>query len=125
VVVAGSGRDVSRLQQIQRNSVRPRNNFVVSTGPKRSVVEGPAVLFASTNNSHLSHPSCLVIPSEAEGSAVRPAALSNTSWKASRRNHPLRIYPNPVSQCPIAALIGLIKSTPDNRPFSQSGQLWF
>jgi hypothetical protein len=31
--------------------------------------------------------------SVAEGSAVRPAALSNPSWEATRRNHPLRIKP--------------------------------
>ena len=39
-----------------------------------------------TLNSHLSYPSPVVIPTEVEGSAVRPAALSNLSLQAPRGN---------------------------------------
>ena len=42
---------------------------------------GISGFFPSRNHSNLSHPSPPVIPSEAEGSAVRPAALSNPSWE--------------------------------------------
>jgi hypothetical protein len=50
----------------------------------------------SRNHSNLSHPSPLVIPNEVEGSAVRPAALSNPSWEATRMNHPFRIKRHPL-----------------------------
>ena len=63
-------------------SVIFRSKTKLSSRPERSVVERPAVLSASTDNSHLSQPPPLVIPSEAEGSAVRPAAFSNPSWEA-------------------------------------------
>ena len=61
----------------------PCNRIVIPT-----VVEGPAVSPLPTRNSHLSHPSRFVIPSEAEGSAARPAVLSHFPGKATRRNHP-------------------------------------
>ena len=40
--------------------------------------------FPSRNHSNLSHPSPLVIPTVVEGSALRPAALSNPSWEETR-----------------------------------------
>ena len=51
----------------------------LSSRPERSVVEGPAVSLLPTHHSNLSYPSPLVIPSTAEGSAVRPAAYANSS----------------------------------------------
>jgi len=38
---------------------------------------------------------------EVEGSAVRPAVLSNPAWEATRMNHPLRIYPHPQLRFPM------------------------
>jgi hypothetical protein len=54
--------------------------IVIPTGAQRS--GGTCGFFASRNQFNLSHPSPLVIPSVAEVSAVRPAALSNPSWEA-------------------------------------------
>ena len=76
---------------MQRNSVRPLQQ---NCHPDRSEAQWRDLLFlSSTSNSHLSYPSPLVIPSEAEGSAVRPAALSHLPWEAIRTNQFLRFYP--------------------------------
>ncbi len=63
--------------------------IVIPTGaPDPDFLLRAAGVFPSRNYSNLSHPSRLVIPNEVEGSAVRPAARSTSSWKATRRNHP-------------------------------------
>jgi hypothetical protein len=54
-----------------------------------------------------------------EGSAVRPAALSNPSGRGpEQRIHNQTPTPNPISQCRVATLLGPTKSTPQNRPTS-------
>jgi hypothetical protein len=57
----------------------------LSSRPERSAVEGPAVSALPTHKSNLSHLSPFVIPTEGEGSVVRPAALSNPSWQGPGR----------------------------------------
>ena len=62
---------------------RGHYRIVIPTGAKRS--GGTCCFSHPTHNSNLSHPSPLVIPTEAKWrqSAVRPAALSNPSRKIS------------------------------------------
>jgi hypothetical protein len=85
------------------SSTEPQLTPQQNCHPDRRVMEirgsvGTCGFFPSRNHANLSHPSPLVIPTVVEGSAVRPAALSNPSWEATRRNHPLpmKSYPQPA-----------------------------
>src|ERR1700734_4206152 len=55
--------------------LNPNPQTDVSSRPKRSEVEGPAVPSILITNPNGSAPLPFVIPSEAEGSAVRPSDL--------------------------------------------------